>query len=249
MNRPPRRRAAAPGFAPIGQDPPPGPAFRQGLREALGAPALAMGATFLAFGAAAAEAGFALAWALAASLLVYGMAGQVVLLQLAAAPALPAALGATAANARFFPMAVAIAPWLGPRGPRRWLALPFIAITPWAAGMRRLPGLAEAMRLPWFLGFALASWCAAAAATAAGHALAPRLDAPLRAALLFANPLYFALLMAAEWQVPPARRAMLLGALAAPLALLLPPAWGLLCAGLLGGTLAFLLGLRRGPGR
>jgi predicted branched-subunit amino acid permease len=199
-----------------------------------------MGATFLAFGAAAAEAGLRLGWALAASLLVYGMAGQVVLLQLLGAPPSAAALGATAANARFFPMAVAIAPWLGPARMRRWWALPFIAITPWAAGMRRLPALAPEQRLRWFLGFALASWVAAAAATAAGHALAPRLDPALRAALLFANPLYFALLMAAELRVPAARRAMLLGALAAPLALLLPPASGLLAAGLLGGTLAFL---------
>lgn len=218
---------------------------RQGAAEALGAPALAMGATFLAFGAGCAEAGLGLGWALAASLLVYGMAGQVVLLQSAGAAGVAAAvLGATAANARFFPMAVAIAPWLGPAR-RRWLALPFIAITPWAAGMRRLPALPEAARLPWFLGFALASWLAAAAATLVGHALAPRLDPALRAALLFANPLYFALLMAADLRVPAPRRAVLLGALAAPAALLLPPAWGLLAAGLIGGTAAFLLGQAR----
>lgn len=223
------------------------PPFATGLREALGAPALAMGATFLAFGAASAEAGLALRWALAASLLIYGMAGQVVLLQLAGAPGVgvvPAALGATAANARFFPMAVAIAPWLGPHRARRWWALPFIAITPWAAGMRRLPALPEGARLRWFLGFALASWIAAALATAAGHALAPHLDPALRAALLFANPLYFALLMAADLRAPAPRRAMLLGAIAAPAALWLPPAWGLLAAGLAGGTLAFLWGRR-----
>ncbi len=221
-----------------------------GAREALGAPAIAMGTTFLAFGAAAAEASLGLGWALAASLLVYGMAGQIVLLQFAApgagGAALPAALGATAANARFFPMAVALAPWLG-QGRARWLALPFIAITPWAAAMRRLPALPAPARLPWFLGFGLASWIAAALATAAGHALAPALDPALRAALLFANPLYFALLIAMEATggTRPARLAILLGVLAAPVALLLPPAWGLLGAGLLGGTLAFLLGRRR----
>jgi predicted branched-subunit amino acid permease len=242
-----------------------------GAREALGAAAIAMGTTFLAFGAAAREAGLGLGWALAASWLVYGMAGQVVLLQLVApgagpAATAPAALGATVANARFFPMAVALAPWLGPPGWRRWLALPFIAITPWAAAMRRLPALPEAQRLAWFLGFALASWGAAGAATAAGHALAGALDPALRAALLFANPLYFALLLAAELRgaaprplppplrrrpgvaawlrgaaaAHPARAAILLGALAAPVALALPAAWGLLAAGLLGGTVAFL---------
>ncbi len=230
---------------------PPPPPFRTGLVEALGAPALAMGATFLAFGAAVAEAGLSPAWALLSTGAVYGMAGQLVLLQAAGLPgaaALPAVVAATAANARFLPMSVAIAPLLGPRRPlwRRLAALPFIAITPWAAAMRRLPGLEESARLPWFLGFALASWCVAMAATAAGHLAAPALPAPLRAALLFANPLYFALLLAADLGRPGVRGAVIGGALAAPLALWLGPAWGLLAAGLVGGTGAFWLGRRTG---
>ncbi|MGG5886756.1 AzlC family ABC transporter permease [Falsiroseomonas sp. HC035] len=213
----------------------------QGFGSALGAPALAMGATFLAFGAAVAEAGLSLPWALLCTGAVYGMAGQLVLLQVAASggAALPATIAATAANARFLPMAVAIAPLLGRRAPR-WLALPFIAITPWAAGMRALPGLSEVARLPWFLGFAVASWCAAMAATAAGHGLAPNLPAKLRAALLFANPLYFALLLAADSARPGVAPALLAGVAAAPLAWWVGGAWGLPAAGLVGGTLAFL---------
>jgi predicted branched-subunit amino acid permease len=176
----------------------PSPPFRIGAAAALGAPAIAMGVSFLAFGAAVAAAGLGLGWALGASLFVYGMAGQLVLLQAGGAGVVASALGATAANARFLPMALAIAPWLGPAGWRRWLALPFIAITPWAAAMRMLPGLLPAARLGWFLGFALVSWTVAGAATAAGYLAAPLLDAPVLAALLFANPLYFALLLAAE---------------------------------------------------
>ncbi|MGG5809805.1 AzlC family ABC transporter permease [Falsiroseomonas sp. CW058] len=220
--------------------------LRAGAIEALGAPALAMGATFLAFGAAVAEAGLPLAWALLCSATVYGMAGQLVLLQLAAlpaAPVLPAVVAATAANARFLPMSVAIAPLLG-SGWRRLLALPFIAITPWAAGMRRLPALPEGARLGWFLGFALASWGGALAATAFGHLAAPLLPPGLRAALLFANPLYFALLLAADLGRPGVRGAVVGGAAAAPLALPLGPAWGLLAAGIVGGTVAFLAGRR-----
>ncbi|MGX9966447.1 AzlC family ABC transporter permease [Roseomonas sp. F4] len=221
-------------------------AARQGVTEALGAPALAMGATFVAFGAAVAEAGLSLGWALLCTGAVYGMAGQLVLLQVATGggAALPATLAATAANARFLPMAVAIAPLLGRRAPR-WLALPFIAITPWAAGMRRLPALGESARLPWFLGFSVASWCAAMAATATGHLAAPALPMPLRAALLFTNPLYFALLLAADAGRPGVAPALLAGILAAPLAYGVGGAWGLPLAGLLGGSLAFLWQRRR----
>ncbi len=216
-------------------------ASRQGFAQALGAPALAMGATFLAFGAAVAEAGLSLPWALLCTGAVYGMAGQLVLLQVAAGggAAMPATIAATAANARFLPMAVAIAPLLGRAG-RRWWALPFIAITPWAAGMRVLPSLPEAARLPWFMGFAVATWSAAMLTTAAGHLAAPLLPPAFRAALLFANPLYFALLLAADAARPGVAPALLAGVLAAPLAYVVGGAWGLPLAGLLGGSLAFL---------
>ena len=214
-------------------------AARDGTRQALGAPALAMGATFLAFGAAVAEAGLSLAWSLIATGAVYGMAGQLVLLQGASLGALPATIAATAANARFLPMSVATAPLLG-RGWRRVLALPFIAITPWAAGMRVLPSLPDAARLPWFLGFACASWLVAMATTAAGHLAAPLLPKALLAALLFTNPLYFCLLLAADAARPGVAPAILGGVMAAPLAWWIGGAWGLPIAGLIGGTLVFL---------
>lgn len=216
-----------------------------GLREAAGAPALAMAATFVAFGAAAAEAGLGLGWALAASGLVYGMAGQLVLVQMAGAGALPASIAATAANARFLPMSIALAPLLGPSRGRRWLALPFIAVTCWAAGMRRLPMLPEAARLPWFLGFSAMSWGIGMAGTWAGHVAAPALPIEWRAALLFTNPLYFALLLAADATRPGVGPAMLAGVAAAPLAFWIGGAWGLPVAGLVGGTLAFLWLRRR----
>ena len=198
-----------------------------------------MGATFLAFGAAVAEAGLSLAWSLIATGAVYGMAGQLVLLQGASLGALPATIAATAANARFLPMSVAIAPLLG-RGWRRVLVLPFIAITPWAAGMRVLPSLPDGARLPWFLGFACASWLVAMATTAAGHLAAPLLPPALLAALLFTNPLYFCLLLAADAARPGVAPAILGGVMAAPLAWWIGGAWGLPIAGLIGGTLAFL---------
>jgi predicted branched-subunit amino acid permease len=216
-----------------------GSVFHSALREALGAPALAMAATFLAFGAASAAAGQPLSWALAAALLVFGMPGMMVLLGGGGA------FAASAANARFLPMTVALAPWLG-RSPARWLALPFLAITPWAMAMRRLPGIEPAARLRWFLGFGFACWCAAGAATLLGFALAPMLPGWLLALLLLANPLYFAVIVAGELRRPFGRQAVLAGLLASPLVPLLPNSWGLLAAGLLGGTLAFLWGARRG---
>jgi len=220
-----------------------------GFRAALGAPAIAMAATFLGFGAAVNAAGLGLGWAMAAALAIYGMPGQLILLTAAGGGgALGAAvLSAIAANARFLPMAVALSPWLGGRA-SRWLVLPFIAVTPWAGGMRELPALPPGRRLGWFLSFAMGCWLIGAASTVLGYWLAPVLPGWLLALLVFTNPLYFGLLLLANRRLPAAWRALLGGALASPLVLLLPAAWGLLGAGLLGGSLAFWWGERRGRG-
>ncbi len=100
--------------------------FLPGLREALGAPGVAMAATFLAFGAAVQEAGLPAGWALLACWGIYGMPGQLVLVQSASAGWAggvgAAVMGAVAVNARFLPMAVSLTPVLAARS--RWRLLP-----------------------------------------------------------------------------------------------------------------------------
>lgn len=210
-----------------------------------------MAATFLAFGAAVQEAGLGPGWALLACWAIYGMPGQLILVQ-AATQGFPAGLtapvlGAVAVNARFLPMAISLTPLLGRQGRARLIpALPFIAVTPWAAAMRELPGVAPPARLAWFLGFGATSWIVAGASALSGYYLAGALGDQARAALLFVNPLYYALLLAADLDRPGPRRAVLGGVAAAPLALVLPASWALLGAGIAGGTAAFLLGRRRG---
>lgn len=229
----------------------PASAFRAAFVFALGAPAIAMAATFLAFGAAVREAGLGPGWALTACWAIYGMPGQLILVQAAstgfAAGIAAPVLGAVAVNARFMPMAISLTPLLGPRGRVRLIpALPFIAVTPWAAAMRELPAIDVAARLAWFMGFGITSWIVAGISALSGYYVAGALGDDARAALLFVNPLYYALLLGADFDRPGPRRAVLCGAAAAPLAFLLPSSWALLGAGLVGGTVAFLLGRRHG---
>ena len=131
-----------------------------GARDAVGAAGIAMAATFLAFGAAVREAGLPPGWALVACWAIYGMPGQLVLVQAAstgfAGGLAPAVMGAIAVNARFLPMAIAITPLFGTTDRKRLIpAIPFIAVTPWAAAMRAFPEIAAQARLAWFLGFGL----------------------------------------------------------------------------------------------
>jgi predicted branched-subunit amino acid permease len=222
-----------------------------GARDAIGAAGIAMAATFLAFGAAVREAGLPPGWALVACWAIYGMPGQLVLVQAAstgfAGGLAPAVMGAIAVNARFLPMAIAITPLFGTTDRKRLIpAIPFIAVTPWAAAMRAFPEIAAQARLAWFLGFGLTSWVVAGLAALAGFYVAGMLDDHARAALLFVNPLYYALLLAADLDKPAPRRAIICGSAAAGLTIILPSSMGLLAAGIIGGSIAFFWGRARG---
>ncbi len=111
--------------------------------------------------------------------------------------------------------------------------------------MRALPSIERPSRISWFLGFGMTSWVVAGTAALSGFHIAGMLGPEARAALLFVNPLYYALLLSADLDKPAPRRAVLCGAAAATLAFVLPSAMALLGAGLLGGTAAFLMGRRR----
>lgn len=233
--------------------------FAVGLRAACGSSTATMGAGFVAFGATSADLGLDPCWAVAASLLIYGLPGQVVLAGGMADGRIGIgdALAPAVANARFLPLSAALGlvftrPNLGLRRIRPSHLLRLLAVahlvgsTAWAVAMTRCPDMPERERLSWFAGFGLASWLAAAACTALGALVSASLPSEARAVLLFVTPLYFALLLGADVIArPAARTAIVAGGLAAPFALWLPASWGALAIGVVAGTIAWVLGCVR----
>lgn len=218
-----------------------------------------MGAGFVAFGATATDLGLDPGWAVASSLLIYGLPGQVVLAGGVADghAGLGDALAPSIANVRFLPLSAALGlvltrPNLGLRRIKpnhlwRLLAVAhLIGSTAWAVAVARCPEMPERERLSWFAGFGLASWLAAGASTALGALISGALQPEARVVLLFVTPLYFALLLGGDVISRPTTRApIVVGTLLAPLALSLPASWGTLAIGLLAGTVAWLIGAVR----
>jgi len=145
-------------------------------------------------------------------------------------------------------MTVALLPTLrsGDRPPWRiYAAVHLLAMTGWAASMRRCPDLPQAERLPWFVGFAFTNWVCCLVATAGGYALAHSMPPLVRQGLVFVGPLYFVLILTGETRSRHGIAALACGAVAGPLIYTVAPEWSVLLGGLVGGTVAFLA-LRRG---
>jgi predicted branched-subunit amino acid permease len=223
--------------------------FVRGLVIARQIPALILAATGAGFGALAHDAGIAFGPTAFVSVILYATPAQVVLVdQLArGASLLGGAFAVSLTAIRLLPMMVSLMPYLrGPAVPR-WqyvLAAHFIAITGWTEAFRRLPLLPVHLRMPHFLGLGTALMLVLLLGTMIGYALAGVVPVLLTAALLFMTPLYFFMSLTLNAKTLTDQAAMAFGCAIGPIFVVAAPGFDLLLSGLVGGTIAFLIGTR-----
>ncbi len=221
-------------------------ARRAGLSAGLGAPGAVLGASFVGFGTLARSSGFDLGQSMATSGFIWALPGQIALAELVATGAGLAGLifAVALTNARLLPMTVTLVPVIGdPRWPRRlyYFAAHFIAVTAWTVTMQRYPDIPRERRLPFFIAFGLTLWSISMTGTIVGFFLVGMVPPAVGLGLVFLNPIYFMLMFVADFRLPARALALTFGAIAGPLFQPLGSEWGLLAAGLLGGSAAFAL--------
>ena len=212
----------------------------------MGVPSMVLAAGYLGFGALANSSEFPLWAAMLSTVTIFALPGQLAMLEMSVAGAVPVVIVLTVAltAARFLPMTVALLPMLRSPGRSPWqlyAAVHLLAMTGWAASMRRCPELPIEQRLPWFVGFALTNWMACLVSTAVGYALASSLPLLVRQGLVFVGPLYFVLILTGDMRTRHGVAAIACGAVAGPLIHIFAPQWSVIVGGLVGGTLAFAL--------
>jgi predicted branched-subunit amino acid permease len=222
------------------------PAALAGFREACGAPALVLAASYLGFGSLIRESGIGLGLGLFSTLSGWALPGQVVAVELHAADAglVSIFLAVALVNARLMPMVVTLMPLVRRDGRPRWrlyAAAHFVAATGWAIMMIRAPRIARDERLAWFVGFVAPLLVGTLAATALGFVISGSVPPAISLGLVFVNPMYFLLVFAQDLRERAKRLALALGLVVGAAFQVLSPSWGLLATGLVAGTAAFLL--------
>ncbi len=223
----------------------PSVAYKLGARDAFGMPALVLFASMMGFGSLARESGINVWHAVVTTLGIWGLPGQIIMVEMLAvgAPIFAIALGVSAANARFLPMTLAITPYLkGWKTAwwRRMLFAQFITLTPWAMALQRFPAMAQAERIPYYTGFSIVCLTGAMIGTWLGHSLAGVLPRPLTLSLIFLSPAFFAMVFAGVRQRAGVM-ALACGALIGPTLHGWSVSWGIPVTGLLAGSFAFAL--------
>lgn len=223
------------------------PAFRAGAREAFGVPAAILGAGFIGYGSLVADAGYSIWLTLAATLAIWALPGQLVLLEMHAADAAVVAtmLAVSLSAARFLPMTLTLMPIM--RGEKRrslWrllLAAQLVSMTTWAVTMRRFSDMPVEERWHYFLGFSAVCMASALISAMVGQFLIGALPPLARYGLALLTPLYFFVTLVGEARDRSTFAALACGAATALILHAMAPGWSLLGAGLIGGTAAWLL--------
>ena len=219
-------------------------AFRRGVRDAIGPPTAVLFAGFIGFGALGESLGLSVYITVATSVLVFALPGQIVLFEMLAmgSTAIVAALASTITAARFMPMTLTVMPQFERRHRNKllYVVVHFLAMTSWAVAMRDFSKMKPAFRRPYFIGFSLLCWCTTLPGSALGYLMAGSVPTPIKLALIFLNPLFF-LLNFTEVRQNSHRMAIVFGGLIGPLVYLAYPDYSLLAAGLIGGSLAYLI--------
>ena len=219
--------------------------YKKAIRDALGFPSIMLLASMTGFGSLARESGFSLGMALSTTAGIWGLPGQIAMVELHAAGVsmLFVILASSLANARFMPMAVSFIPMMRD-GVKRfgWMfaLVQLLSINSWAAGQRAFPEIIPRMRARYYVCFAIICMTAGLIGTAIGFYGIGAMNRSAALGLIFLNPLFFAVLISGTAQRPTIA-AILIGIPLGPLFHMLSPDWGLLATGLVGGTLAFWL--------
>jgi predicted branched-subunit amino acid permease len=203
-------------------------------------------AGYLGFGALAASHDIPLAIAVASTVVVWALPGQIVFveMQTLAAPLLATVAAVMLSSARFLPMTLMLMPRLRDARHRSWkyyVAAQLLSLSGWTMAVARFPEIPRPQRLAWFYGFTLVLIGVSALSTAAGYLGADRLPPTARLALVFTVPMYYLLILTGAVRDRVAALGLACGAIAGPLAYLVTPQWSVPLAGVAGGTIAYLI--------
>ena len=218
-------------------------AVRRGIRDALGMPTVVLLASMTAFGSLAREGGLTLELALASTVAVWALPGQIVFVEMYAAggEVVALVLAVSLANARFLPMAMSLLPMLRD-GLRRsgWLYVyaHLLSAQSWAYCQRVFPGLPVQARRPYFVAFALIILVVSFGGTALGYVLTGTLPRPLALSLVLVNPI-FMLLLLADSRKRPVILALIAGVGLGPTLHLFSANWGVLLTGVIAGSAGY----------
>tara|TARA_A100001037_G_scaffold305697_1_gene346835 strand:- start:4599 stop:5330 length:732 start_codon:yes stop_codon:yes gene_type:complete len=220
-------------------------AIKLGFIDASKIPSVALITSMMSYGSLVRESGLDFGFAIISTALMWALPGQIALVELhtAGATLLAAVFAIAMANARFFPMTATMVPlFIKGVEKKRWLypLSHFITFNSWLWVVRRFPEFEETQRVWYFLAFGCICYISGLIGTALGYFISQFLPPSLMLGLVYLVVVYF-IVMLADIRNSRALVSVICGAIACPVFHFVSADWGILLAGLVGGTVSFFI--------
>jgi predicted branched-subunit amino acid permease len=220
--------------------------FKDGVKHAIGVPALGLGSSMFAFGAFLHSAGFDIYQSFFSTFFTFALPGQFVMAEtiLAGGTLLNIFLAVLLTNSRLYPMTVNITPLIRNSNVPKWkqyIGAHFIAVTSWFNFFSVQKNIKEDEKFNYFVGLGGFLWANSVVCTVAGYLFSNLVPHEILIALVFINPMYFLVMTVSNLEEKKIICSILVGA---TLSIFLNdtfPGWSVLIAGVLAGTLGFFI--------
>ena len=223
--------------------------FFKGYKSILAqdSPAIALGCCFIAIGALLKNLGFNIQESIFSTILTYALPGSLVMAEsmLIGASLLNIFLAVWIVNARLYPMAVSLFPLMMHKSQPKWkyyFSCHFIAISAWLIMKSNYKNIPKKHRIDYWIGIGSATVSVSVIGTFLGFSFSEHLNKDMMLGLAILNPVYFLCMMIGASKTIPVTLSVLFGTILGPIIYLLSPEWSILIAGIIGGTLAYLVG-------
>ena len=223
--------------------------FFKGYKSILAhdSPAIALGCCFIAIGALLKNLGFNIQESVFSTMLTYALPGSLVMAEslLVGASLLNIFLAVWFVNARLYPMAVSLFPLMMHEDQPKWkyyFSRHFIAVSAWLIMKSNYKTIPEKYRIDYWIGIGSATWSVAVIGTLIGFYFSEYLNKEMMMGLAILNPVYFLCMMVGASKTRQVTLSVLLGIILGPVFYFFSPEWSILLGGVVGGTIAYLIG-------
>lgn len=219
--------------------------FKQGIVAALKINFWIVLASMIGFGSLVQSTEFSLGIALVATAGLWGLPGQIAMIEVFAtgAPLFAIIIASSLANMRFMPMSIVMMPLLQAKDitfKLKLLIAQLMSVNIWALTVQHMNLLPSEDKIPFYFGISLTCLFGGLVGTAIGFFLAGQLPLYITVSLVFLNPIYFIFVFSSVQQRE-CIIAVILAAIFGPIFYQVSPDWSAPITGIIAGSLAFYI--------
>lgn len=220
--------------------------FKDGVKHAIGVPALGLGSSMFAFGAFLNSAGFDIFQSFCSTFFTFALPGQFVMAEtiLAGGSLLNIFLAVLLTNGRLYPMTVNITPVIRNQNVSKWkqyLTSHFIAVTSWFNMFAVHQNIKQEDKFDYFVGLGGFLWANSVVCTIAGYLFSNIVSHEILVGMVFINPMYFLIMTVSNLKEKMMICSVLLGVSLSIILNSFIPGWSVLVAGILAGSIGYIL--------